>query len=327
MHVNVVTGWCVDWVFADLIERLQALAKADIVATERPREDASVLQNADVLHFWRPQAAVGVADLSRAVLTCHGFGQWSAARPIYGPKVIEAFTRAAAVIALNSRDEEQLRRHGVARERIHRIPHAVDPSVFTLRPEHHRDGKLVIGRVGRPYGPPDDPRHGVECKGGSTLHGIMHGLREHKDRIKWLFLGQGWELEETLARALGYEATFRRREEVGYPHGYVLAYHEMDVFLVTSRAEGGPASLPEAMACGVWPLCTPVGMCADLVRPGLNGELYPVNGHEAAAGCIEALLDVREPLDQQRDAVRGGVLSMTWRRWADAHMAAYESVA
>jgi glycosyltransferase involved in cell wall biosynthesis len=322
MRVNVVTGWGVEWVFADLLERLTRLVPdTDIVVTERP------LPAADVLHFWRPQAAVGVIDLSRAVLTCHGFGYWAADRPIYGPEVVEAFKRAAAVIVLNSLDEQQLRRHGVPPERIHRIPHAVGPHIFTLRPEHGPGGKLCIGRVGRPYGPPDDPVHGVECKGRATLHEIMCGLRHRAREIVWLLLGAGWEQEERLARQIGYAVEFRQRERVGYPQGFVRAYHRMDVYLVTSRSEGGPASLPEAMACGVWPLCTPVGMCADLICPGLNGDLCPVNAHEAAIGRLEALLEDRQRLDQQREAVRASVLGMTWSQWAKAHRAVYQSVA
>ena len=339
MRVNIVTGWGVDWVFADLIDRLRHFVKADVVVTERPldggrkrpqaggrsKRRAQKRPQADVFHFWRPQAAVGVEDLSRAVLTCHGLGYWAGGergaqgRPIYGPQVIEAFRRAAAAIVLNSGDEQELQRHGLSQERIHGIPHAVDPEVFALRREHDPASKLVIGRVGRPYGPPDDPHSGVECKGRATLHEIMQGLKRHGGQIKWLFLGQGWEHEHALAQRLGFESMFIARTQRSYPDGFVAAYHEMDVFLVTSRAEGGPASLPEAMACRVWPVCTPVGMCADLIRPGLNGELYPVNCHEAATGQLEALLEDRERLEQQRQAVRASVLSLTWSRWAEAH--------
>ncbi|MGD8238891.1 MAG: glycosyltransferase [Armatimonadota bacterium] len=322
MRVNVVTGGPVDWVFADLVDRLkQIVAATDIVVTERP------LDQADVLHFWRPQAAVGVPDLSRAVLTCHGFGCWGTGRPIYGEGVIHAFRRAAGAIVLNTADAERLQWQGIEPERVHCIPHAVDSDVFALRPEHDPAQRLVIGRVGRPYGRLDDPVRGVECKGRATLDEIMRGLRHRAPEVKWLLLGAGWEHEERLARDLGYAVEFAAREDVGYPRGHVAAYHRMDVYLVTSRAEGGPASLPEAMACGVWPLCTPVGMCTDLICPGLSGELYPVNGHGAAIGQIEALLDSRGRLEHEREAVRASVLSMTWRRWAEAHQAVYESVA
>ena len=321
MRVNVVTGGAVSWVFGDLIDRLRRLVKADIIVTERP------LRHADVFHFWRPQAAVGGGDLSRAVLTCHGFGYWGEGRPIYGPDVVDAFRRAAAVIVLNAGDLRTLVRAGVSDERIHRIPHAVDADVFGLRPAHVPNAKLVIGRVGRPYGEADDPHTGCECKGRATLHQIMLGLQHRAGGIKWLLLGGGWEQEERFGRRLGYEVEFVERERIGYPEGFAEAYRRMDVYLVTSRAEGGPASLPEAMACGVWPLCTPVGMCGDLISPGLNGDLYPVNGHEAAIGQLEALLEDRTAIEQQREAVRGSVLGMTWRRWAEAHQAVYGSVA
>lgn len=330
MLVNIVTGSPVTWVFADLLDRLKRLVTHDVVVTDRPQADA------DVLHFWRPHAAVRVDDLSRAVLHCHGFGYWSQGRPIYSPEVLATFGRAAAAIVLNSRDATRLRRVGVVGDRIHTIPHAVDPDIFTLRPERS-DGKLCIGRVGRPYGQPDDGRAGVECKGRGTLHEIMRELQRHRDEVRWLFLGTGWQIELAFARELGFEAEFVERGPDNYPSAYVRAYHDMDVYLVTSRAEGGPASLPEALACGVWPVCTAVGMCTDLVEkihlplPGgggrpLAGTLYEVNDVDAAVAAITGLLQRRHLLESARKLLRSYVEDWTWEEWARAHARVYEAV-
>lgn len=334
MRVNLVTGSAVSWVFADLVDRLRELVPADIVVTERPQPDA------DVFHFWRPQAAMHIEDLSRAVLTCHGFGCWHDGNPIYGPGVVRAFQRAHSAIVLNQMDASQLLpacETGGAQ--LHIIPHAVDAETFTLRPEHDQADKLCIGRVGRPYGPADDPRTGTECKGRATLHEIMGLLQEHRDEIQWLFLGAGWEQELAMARQLGYEAEFVLRTADNYPAAFVAAYHATDVFLVTSRAEGGPASLPEAMACGVWPVCTRVGMCPDLLgqirlpsgphstdKP-LVGDLYGVNDHNAAAAAITKLIGRRELLENARPMLRSFVAGWTWERWARAHADVYEAVA
>ena len=46
----------------------------------------------------------------------------------------------------------------------------------------------------------------------------------------------------------------------------------LDMYMVTSREEGGPMGLLESMACGVPVVSTPVGMAPDLLQNNLiNG--------------------------------------------------------
>lgn len=335
MRVNLITGpGGVNWVFKDLVGRL-AQVPVEFVVTERP------LDSADVLHFYRPQAAVAVEDLSRAVLTNHGFGH-RGVPPVqmYGPDVVAAFKRAARTITLNSIDEGILREAGIADGQMARIPHPVDPDMFTLRPPHEPHEKLCIGRVGRPYGAPDCPRTGLENKGAATLQEVMQELAPEADAIRWLFVGAGWESVVGQARELGYEADYVQRTEDNYPEAFVAAYHEMDVYLVTSRSEGGPASLPEAMACGVWPVCTDVGMCHDLLPadysvPGTGGycsgfgNLVAVNDTRALLVALRERMYAkrRGTLDVLRHAMRARVKRWTWREWGKAHNDVYHAVA
>lgn len=338
LRVNIVTGRrAVDWVLADLLQRLVD-GLADVVSFTQTPEPV-VEDECDVYFFYRQQAAASVEDLSDAVLMCHGMGKRNkrlpggrvVAQDVYQPVTIRASQRAALVITLNTLDSDRFHHvYGVSPKRTVVIPHAVDPDVFTLRPKHNPGERLVVGVVGRPYGPPDDEDTGEEQKGRATLRAIMRGLDYWTGDLEWLFLGDGWDDELELARGLGYEATFWRRGEVQYPVDFVRAYHRMDVYLVTSRSEGGPASLPEAMACGVWPLCTPVGMCFDAlagvtVPPCVCGMLYPVNGHKLAT---RALLDLTKPdrrvvLEASKKSVRAKVAGWTWERWADAHLRAF----
>ena len=44
-----------------------------------------------------------------------------------------------------------------------------------------------------------------------------------------------------------------------------LYYHALDLYLITSREEGGPKGLIEAIASSVPVISTPVGMCVDLL--------------------------------------------------------------
>ncbi len=88
----------------------------------------------------------------------------------------------------------------------------------------------------------------------------------------------------------------RELERLGIPHDHVVlssrddlarAYHGVDVCLVTSRQEGGPKAVLEAMATGVPLVTTRVGQATELVRDGENGLLADVDDVEALVAAVE----------------------------------------
>jgi len=58
-------------------------------------------------------------------------------------------------------------------------------------------------------------------------------------------------------------------------------YNELDVFAVTSRHEGEPLTLIEAMSAGCFPVCTDVGIVPELVIHGVNGYIVKERSKEA----------------------------------------------
>jgi glycosyltransferase involved in cell wall biosynthesis len=59
-------------------------------------------------------------------------------------------------------------------------------------------------------------------------------------------------------------------------HDIVPFYQVLDMYLITSRAEGGPKALLESWATGAPVVSTQVGMAADLIVHGKNGMLAEV---------------------------------------------------
>ena len=66
---------------------------------------------------------------------------------------------------------------------------------------------------------------------------------------------------------------------------------EVDVYLVTSRQEGGPKAALEAMATGVPLVSTRVGQAQELVEDGENGLLADVDDVEALAAAVQRVHD------------------------------------
>jgi glycosyltransferase involved in cell wall biosynthesis len=75
----------------------------------------------------------------------------------------------------------------------------------------------------------------------------------------------------------------------GTPVELVDCYHALDLYLITSREEGGPMALMEGMASGVPVVSTRVGMSPDLLTDGVTGGLAePAD----AAGLAERALSI-----------------------------------
>ena len=92
----------------------------------------------------------------------------------------------------------------------------------------------------------------------------------------------------------------RRLDDVGVPYRYVpdvpktelpQMYHVLDAYCVSSREEGGPATLRESMASGVPIVSTRVGLAIDLIEHGTNGFVADV---EDVEGLANALLQLKE---------------------------------
>jgi glycosyltransferase involved in cell wall biosynthesis len=90
--------------------------------------------------------------------------------------------------------------------------------------------------------------------------------------------------EESAALGLGGRCRF-----VGWQSDMSSFYAAADVVALTSRNEGSPVSIIEAMAAGRAVVCTAVGGVPDVVRPG-TGVLVPSGDEAAFAAAITALI-------------------------------------
>jgi glycosyltransferase involved in cell wall biosynthesis len=153
-------------------------------------------------------------------------------------------------------------------------------------------GTPLLGSVGRL----------VPIKDHPTLFRAVAQLESDGEAAHLVVVGDGEDRPALaqLAQALGVSA---RVHFLGWRADLETILNELDVVICSSRNEGTPVALIEAMAAGVAVLSTEVGGVADLVTHGETGWLVPPGDPSAMAGAIRHLL--AEPSLRARLAAAG----------------------
>lgn len=135
-------------------------------------------------------------------------------------------------------------------------------------------------------------------------------VRAQAPEARFLIVGDG-EVRgalESQVDALGLREAVRF---LGWRADIDRLYADTDVAVLTSRNEGSPVALIEAMASGLAVVSTDVGGVADVVEHGVTGWLAPMDDAEGLARHVVTVL--RDPAAARAMGARGRV------RVADAY--------
>jgi glycosyltransferase involved in cell wall biosynthesis len=233
---------------------------------------------------------------------------------------VQRFTHRLAthVTAVSEAVAETVVALGVPRERITVIPNGVDAARFAAAaPDRSALGVngsgAVIGSVGCLA-----PR-----KDYGTLLEALAALARRGIEPELALVGEGPERAalESRARALGLGSRVRFLGERGDVERLLPA---MDVFVLSSREEGIPNALLEAMAASRPSIATAVGGTPEVMQDGVTGWLVPPGEPEALATAIEsALRDPAEAARRGAAAHRAVVERLSIEAMVRAHEAFY----
>ena len=219
----------------------------------------------------------------------------------------EASKRADIVHTSCAISKKNLIKWGVSQDKIVVIPLGVDLSVFKPVTEAKKklirkelglpQDKLIIGsfqKDGVGWGKGLEPKW---VKGPDVFVDVIDKLKRDYD-IFVLLTGP----------ARGYVKKELERLNVPYKHFFLKNYLEipryydaLDLYLVTSRAEGGPKAILEAMATGVPIVSTKVGMAPDIIREGYNGLLSDIEDVEELSEKASRIIDDKKLANQLVD--------------------------
>jgi len=218
------------------------------------------------------------------VTTVHGFTGGGLKNRAYEALQRFVFRRFDAVVAVSRPQADQLRTSGVSDRRLHIIPNALAPHGAPLDRAAARralelpaEGLLAgwVGRVSRE----------------KAVDVFIDALSSIGDRvIQGVILGDGPERAAEQARADSVAPS--RFLWLGAVPDAARYFAAFDLFVLSSRAEGLPMVLLEAMAAGVPIVTTNVGGIPDLLSPA-EGALVPPDDPKALASAMRAALDDR----------------------------------
>jgi len=172
----------------------------------------------------------------------------------------------------------------ITREKIHDkqmyvVSPGIDVVAFQPRP-------IRIGVVGRTYG------------SGRKGEDLLQQVVSRVPGIEWRITGSGWGVESMYVE----------------PDDMPKFYQECDYILVTSRYEGGPMSVLEAVACGVEVIAPPVGWVTEF--PHIP---YPV-------GDVDALCNVLLRLQTTRNVFHEYAKQRSWDQYVARHDQVFRSI-
>ena len=182
---------------------------------------------------------------------------------------------------------EVVRRRLIAPERVRTIGVAVDPSAAASTSEGRLaarlalgipPGALVVGTVGRL----------AYQKAPEDFVAALASL--HRPAVVGVWIGGG-ELEVPMRDAVRRAAPNARVILAGERAHVPELLPAFDVFAMSSRYEGLPVAVVEAMVCGIPVVATAVNAVSDVVVPGVTGLLVPPQSPDLLAAAIGYLLD------------------------------------
>lgn len=166
----------------------------------------------------------------------------------------------------------------------------------------------------------------VYQKGLDVLFQALGGLLDLDWQLTLVGDGNQRPRLEEQARALGM---FDRIHFTGWLSGeaVVRQYQQSNLYVASSRHEGMPNVVLEAMAAGLPVLATAISGNEELILPGTNGLLVPPEDPLALQNSLRELLSDPGELKKMGAASRQRVAAAyTWEATADQYLALLENV-
>ena len=217
---------------------------------------------------------------------------------------------------------------GIDENKVHRIPISIDINQFPFRKEEEKinfrrmlnisEDSFLIGsfqKDGNGWGKGEEPKL---IKGPDIFLKVIGALKHKIDNLAVLLTGP----------SRGYVKKGLEEMGVSYYHFNLDEYAEiskfyraLDLYLITSREEGGPRAVFESMASGIPLVTTKVGQAMDVVEHNKNSWMVDVEDIEGlvefATYVYENSLNIEEVLYNARMTAESNSYESQYLQWLE----------
>lgn len=297
-------GWALDWETLELKEIFRRIGKSALVQTN-PRHFKRQCVFRTSRYFLMNDAWLK-EDHRVAFPYYHGFpGTGFKEFDLVWDNLTKHHARISRIQITNTEMHRWVLTTGIDPAKVFLIPIGINLNYFQMRTTRCRNearnrlgipqSTFVVGsfqKDGNGWGEGNEPKL---IKGPDVFVDAMRMLKHTVPELVVLLSGP----------ARGYVKQGLKKHNIPFIHHYVEHYPDvadlyraLDVYVVSSRQEGGPKAVLEAMATGVPLVTTKVGQAADLVIHGENGWLVDVEDSQAIAAWAGRIYADRDMTEQ-----------------------------
>lgn len=236
--------------------------------------------------------AARLTNTSPIIYTAHGFHFYKGA-PLKNWLIYYSMERLAArwtdgIITMNDEDYQFAKKFKLRQDNVVFVVHGVGLPIERYEISDDNIRKRLREQMG--YGNEDilllTVAELIPRKNHIQIMKAMKEIVKHKKNVHLLIVGEG-KLEPKLKETVNRLNIHTNVNFLGYRKDIPELLCLADIFILTSKHEGLPRCIMEAMAAGKPIVATNVRGNRDLVKDGVNGYLVPVND---IGGTAEALL-------------------------------------
>lgn len=319
--------WAIKFVGQNIKKEIDIIAPGNIEVTTKPQRIVKNIVHFGSQYMWLNWGKYMSNENRYITSFFHGKPEDGEEVKIHIDLFLESLERLDKVITASSLVEERLLKWGVPSGKLVKIPLGVNTSLFNLPKKNTKETlrrslgipnhAIVIGSF---------QKDGAGWKDGLDPK-LIKGPDLFVSTLK-LLASWGYPVFALLTGpARGFVKNELEKSGIPYFHTYpknhnelISLYQALDIYLITSREEGGPMGLLESIACGTPVAATNVGMVKDVISDKINGVIADIIDEETIAKKVEYLIKMTD--EQKKDLqkfARKSILKFDWKIVAKEH--------